>query len=258
MPINTFDDYPLAWKPSRDKLKPPLYRSLAKDLEEKIRTGQLKPGTKQPPQREIADYLDLNYSSITEVYNICKEKGLIYGVTGKGTFVSAHPTSDSTLFVADDTNSWIDLGALNGFSEYSEYTEKAARTIMERGQLRRFLEYSNPNGQPHQLAAGVRWMEQLGIHTDIAQTTIVTGAQNGLTVALLSLFSPGDKIATDQYTYANFIELTKLMQITLVPIDGDRDGMLPEDLCRKCSGNQIKGESIWFPHPPIRSESRFH
>lgn len=184
MPI----DYPLAWKPSRDKLKPPLYRSLAKDLEEKIRTGQLKPGTKLPPQREIADYLDLNYSSITEVYNICKEKGLIYGVTGKGTFVSAHPTSDSTLFVADDTNSWIDLGALNGFSEYSEYTEKAARTIMERGQLRRFLEYSNPNGQPHQLAAGVRWMEQLGIHTDIAHTTIVTGAQNGLTVALLSLF----------------------------------------------------------------------
>lgn len=241
MPVNSFDEYPLSWKPDRKTLKAPLSQSLAADLEEKIRTGLLKPGTRLPPQREIADYLDLHYSTITAVYDACKEKGLIYGVTGKGTFVSAHPTADSTLLVADDTSRWIDLGALNSFSEYSEYTEKAARQVIEKGGLRHLLEYSNPNGHPHQLAAGVRWMEQLGIHTDMEHTIIVTGAQNGLTVALLSLFSPGDKIATDQYTYANFIELAKLMQLTLIPIEGDEEGMLPEDLRSKCSSSQIKG-----------------
>ncbi len=75
MPVNSFDSYPLTWKPEKEKLKPPYYKSLAEDLEGKIRSGLLQAGTKLPPQREIADYLDLNYTTITRVYEICKRKG---------------------------------------------------------------------------------------------------------------------------------------------------------------------------------------
>ncbi|MDO4170162.1 MAG: PLP-dependent aminotransferase family protein [Lachnospiraceae bacterium] len=241
MSINTFDNYPLSWKPDKSKLSRPYYKSLAIDLEHQIITGILRPGTKLPPQREIADYLDLNYSSITKVYSICQKKGLIYGIIGKGTFVAAHPVTDSTLLVSDYTDTFINMGALNIFSEYSSYAENAIQAVIKRGQLHKFLEYSNSNGLPHQLAAGVRWMEQLGIHTDIQHTVIVPGSQNALTIILLSLFSSGDKIATDTYTYANFIELAKMLQITLVPIDSDENGMIPEDLYRKCQNNQIKG-----------------
>ncbi len=73
-------------------------------------------------------------------------------------------------------------------------------------------------------------MEQLGIHTDFEHTAIFAGAQNALTVAFLSLFSPGDKIATDEYTYSNFIELAKLLNLVLIPVKGDEKGMLPEEL----------------------------
>ena len=67
MPINSFDQYPLTWKPDKKDLKPPYYRSLAAHLEQQITSGLLKPGTQLPPQREIADYLDLNYTTITRV-----------------------------------------------------------------------------------------------------------------------------------------------------------------------------------------------
>lgn len=241
MSINTFDDYPLSWKPDKSKLYKPYYKSLAADLEYQILTGILRPGTKLPPQREIADYLELNYSSITRVYTICQKKGLIYGIIGKGTFVSAHPEKDSTILVSDNTNPVINMGALNVFSEYSSYAENAVQRVIKQGELHRLLEYSNPNGLPHQLAAAVRWMEQLGIHTDSQHTVIVSGAQNALAIILFSLFSCGDKIATDYYTYANFIELARMAQVTLVPIAGDENGMLPEDLSRKCQNNQIKG-----------------
>lgn len=74
MPVNSFDSYPLTWKPDKASLQTPYCRSLAEDLEKNIRSGRLQAGTKLPPQREIADYLDLNYTTITRVYETCKRK----------------------------------------------------------------------------------------------------------------------------------------------------------------------------------------
>lgn len=241
MPVNSFDNYPLTWKPDKSTLKPPWYKSLAADLETKIRSGALQAGTKLPPQREIADYLDLNYTTITRIYDICKKKGLVYGSAGKGTFVAPHSNEDITITASGLNRECIELGAVNGFSEHSELAEKAARSVVEKGYLRNLFSYSHPTGHPHQLAAGVRWMEQLGIHTDCEHTAIFAGAQNALAVVLISLFSPGDKLAVDQYTYSNLIELAKLLHIVLVPVAGDADGMRPEELEKQCSTNKIRG-----------------
>lgn len=61
MPVNSFDDYVLTWKPDKQKLKTPIYRSLAQLMENDIQNGDLLANTKLPPQRELADYLDLNH-----------------------------------------------------------------------------------------------------------------------------------------------------------------------------------------------------
>ena len=239
MPINSFDAYPLTWKPDKISLTSPYYKSLAADLEHKIRTGLLKAGTKLPPQREIADYLDLNYTTITRAYTVCRQKGLIYGTTGKGTFVSPHAAENVTI--SSPPGTYIEMGAINGFSEYSELVENATRAVIEKGYLRNLYEYSYPAGHPHQLAAGSRWLEQLGVHADIEHMTIMSGAQNALTVALISLFAPGSRIAVDEYTYANFIELAKLLHLILVPIEQDECGMIPQELQKQCRTNNIKG-----------------
>ena len=166
MPINSFDQYPLTWKPDKKDLKPPYYRSLAAHLEQQITSGLLKPGTQLPPQREIADYLDLNYTTITRVYALCKKKGLIYGVTGKGTFVAPHAAEEDRTTGQDLAGMCIELGAVNGFSEYSQPVEQSVHAVMEKGYARHLFDYSFPAGHPHQLAAGARWLEQLGVHTD--------------------------------------------------------------------------------------------
>ena len=58
MPVNSFDDYPMSWKPKKELLTAPKYRALADLLADDILTGKLSPHTKLPPQRELADYLD--------------------------------------------------------------------------------------------------------------------------------------------------------------------------------------------------------
>lgn len=59
MPINSFDDYPMSWKPTVDRNAKSIYLFLANQLERDIKEGALLPGTKLPPQRELADFLTL-------------------------------------------------------------------------------------------------------------------------------------------------------------------------------------------------------
>ena len=75
MPVNSFENYPMSWKPDIANMKPPLYKSLASSLEEDILNGLLNPGDKLPPQRELADFLDINLSTITRAFKICELKG---------------------------------------------------------------------------------------------------------------------------------------------------------------------------------------
>ena len=88
MPVNSFEDYPLTWKPSKALLKFPMYISLSELLEQDILSGRLPPKTKLPPQRELADFLDVNLSTITRAFKLCETKGLIYAAVGSGTYVS--------------------------------------------------------------------------------------------------------------------------------------------------------------------------
>lgn len=241
MPVNSFDSYPLTWMPDKKSLTPPYYLSLSEDLALKIRAGLLAPGTKLPPQREIADYLDLNYTTITRVYDRCKHMGLLYGVVGKGTFVARQSAVPTTITSADLEHDCIELGSIHAFSQYSSTVEDAAHIVMERDYIRSLFEYSNPTGHMHQRFAAQRWLEQLGVHADIDNISIFSGAQNALTVALLSLFHHGDRIAVDPFTYANFIELSKLMGLELIQVPGDSYGMRPDALDKLCTANEIRG-----------------
>ena len=64
MPVNSIENYPMAWKPQKEKLTKPYYLSIASCLENDILTVRLLEDAKLPPQRELADYLDLNLSTI--------------------------------------------------------------------------------------------------------------------------------------------------------------------------------------------------
>lgn len=241
MPVNSFKNYPLTWKPNKEALQKPYYLHLAADLEQGIRSGQIPAGTKLPPQREIADYLDLNLSTITKVYDICREKGLLVGITGRGTFVSRRFPGDSTLTILPEGSELIDLSALSNFSERCTPAADALKRIAENGAFPGLFDYSYPMGLPHQLAAGTRWMEQMGVHTDAGHISIVSGGQNALMVTLLTLFAPGDCIAVDRFTYASFIEMAKMMRIQLTAIETDEEGMCPDALRRKCAEKRVKG-----------------
>ncbi len=82
MPVNSFEHYAMSWRPSLGETISPKYLALADLLEEDIHNGNLKPGTKLPPQRELADFLDLNLSTITRAFKICSMRVVISSAVG--------------------------------------------------------------------------------------------------------------------------------------------------------------------------------
>ncbi|MFP3124870.1 PLP-dependent aminotransferase family protein [Ectobacillus funiculus] len=240
MPVNSFDNYPMSWKPDRKALKRPFYESIASLLEQDIINGFLAPGTKLPPQRELADFLDLNFTTITRAYKLCEIKGLIYAVTGSGTFVA--PNAARSITISTDTiKNCIDLGFVASFEQTNSIVAETIPKVMDKSYLAQLLNYNDPTGIPHQKTAGLNWMNSFGIQADQEHMAIVSGAQNALAITLTALFEPGNRIATDLYTYSNFIELAKMFHIQLVPIPGDHVGMLPDELEKQCSQINIHG-----------------
>ena len=234
MPTNSFDNFYLSWVPDKRTLSRPFYLSLANSLEADIISGKLAAGTRLPPQRELADYLDINFTTVTRAYDLCREKNLIYAVVGSGTFVS--PLPGQTLSWKKNTPGMIELGLINSFNQLRAPVIEATEKILKKSYLEQLYSYAEPAGHLHQRAAGAHWMAQMDVHTDCEHTAIFSGAQNVISTTLLSLFKIGDKLAVDEYTYANLIGAAKLSHVSLLPVAGDPHGMLPqalEEICRK-------------------------
>jgi DNA-binding transcriptional MocR family regulator len=240
MSVNSFDDYPMSWRPARAALASgPLYLALAAALERDVRAGALPAGTRLPPQRELADFLDVDFTTVTRAYNVCRAKGLVYGVVGRGTFVA-----DAGEGVADGTTpkDVIDLGVVQAFPEIgAKSVVAAARTVLSRETATRLFTYDDRDGKLRHRVAGCRWLARCGVEAKEDLVSVFPGVQGAISTALLAAFNAGDAIAVDPFTYANLVSFARLSGTRLVPIENDEDGMLPEALDEAAAKRGVKG-----------------
>jgi GntR family transcriptional regulator len=66
----------------------PLSRQLAGLIRERIRSGELTPGSRLPSITALAAEYDIATATVVKALRILKDEGLVTGSTGHGTFVS--------------------------------------------------------------------------------------------------------------------------------------------------------------------------
>ncbi|MGI6161419.1 MAG: FadR/GntR family transcriptional regulator [Christensenellales bacterium] len=66
-----------------------LYEEIIKQLMELIKNGSLKPGDRLPPERQLAEQLNVSRTAIREALRSLETMGLIESKVGGGTFVKA-------------------------------------------------------------------------------------------------------------------------------------------------------------------------
>lgn len=66
----------------------PLYSQLYARLAEQISSGELKPGDQLPPERELAELMNVSRITARQAVDALAKKGLVYREQGRGTFVA--------------------------------------------------------------------------------------------------------------------------------------------------------------------------
>lgn len=243
------------WKPSIGNDEKPLYIALADALESDIASGRLKPGEKLPPQRELADQLNINLSTVTRAFRLCELKGLISGVVGRGTFVSADAKVPLSMSSQDNSLNIIEMGQVLPLHCIDKDTGTMVKSLLQDMDMELLIRYSAPAGQVYHRMIGAEWLKKFHVDASADQILVTPGSQNALSICLLTLFSPGDRIAVDSVTYPGMKSLAAMHGIRLVPIEMNGDGMIPQSLVNACKSEEIKGVYLMpeFQNPTTRS-----
>ncbi len=241
MPVNSFDNYPMNWRPDLSGKTGSKYRALAKMLEEDIKSGALKAGTKLPPQRELADFLDVNLSTISKAYKLCMQKGLLSASVGNGTYVSSDAAAESILLCGKEDSHLIEMGAIVPFVTSNLKVKQYMERLMKKPDALNLFSYGAPEGTKRQREAGVIWLQKSGFYTDSAHILLAAGGQNAITAALGAFFENDDKIGTEPMTYPGVKSAAKLFGIQLLPVQGHNLEMTEEGIRYALQNENIRG-----------------
>ena len=237
MPVNSFETYPMSWKPAWSKERP-LYQSLAKRLEADIRSGALLPGTKLPPQRELADFLDINVSTVSQAFRICSDKGLLTSVIGSGTFVAYDAMTNLSL-APDGTEPLIELASMMPETIAVDGVVASLQAMLTEEKAPAFFQYGSGCAAWRRLAALdlLRRAGAVGKEGAVA----ANGGQNAIVASLLALCRPGDRLGVDPLVYSGLKQAARLLGVRLVPVAQEQGEMSADGIRYAVQNHQIKG-----------------
>ena len=244
MPINSFADYPMSWKPVISRESKSLYLALANQLEQDILCGKLLPGTKLPPQRELADFLDINVSTVSKAFKACELKGLLSATIGSGTFVSYGALSNLRLLTEETPKHIIEMGAVVPDYEANKLMLPYLQEMVSEPDAHKLFEYSRPGNTLWQKDAAVTFLNKCGLITERENVLFSSGGQNAIAAVLAGLLSYGDKFGTPPHTYSDIKPTAARLGVQLVPLKLNDEEIDGEALIYACKNYNLKGVYI--------------
>jgi len=247
------------WLPDLSKGSGPLYTRLAERIEDAIADGTLPAGAKLPPQRDLAYDIGVTIGTVGRAYALVRERGLVSGEVGRGTFVLGRESSPGIAPVAAPATlvglrSPAIAGKLRMDSTSApavgqdEAIERLTGQII-RSYPREVVDYTRQWPASWQ-EAGSLWLK-CGDWAPAAETIVSTnGAHAAIMAVIAATTAPGDKVAFEHLTYSPISRSANLIGRRTVLIDGDDEGATPEDFERLCAQQHPK---VAFLMPSLKN-----
>lgn len=243
----------------------PLYRQIEQFLAEQIECGALAPETRLPSSRQLADLLGVSRIVVANAYAELESLGFVYSRRGSGTFVAPLYTAPAELrkdFIsAQDwplwqqelyTNTWsvghLELDRLLSSAKRRDTISFAQRMdnrdplwpvedfrkvfnkVMRQPESVMALGLNNFAGYRPLREAIAQLLITEGIPARMEDVLITSGSQQALSLVARVLLRPGDLVLVESPTYNVAIDLFRSMDVRLIGIPVDEQGMQVEKI----------------------------
>ena len=209
----------------------PKYLAIATALADDIRQGRLRPGERLPTQRELAQRLDVDLTTITRAFAEARRLGLIDATVGRGSFVRGQPGHAEPEVGVDlsmnappqPRDARLIERLRDGWAEVLAAPSALAR-----------MNYQDSIGIEADRAAGAAWLARRLGPLPVDRVLVVNGAQCALAAILAVLCRPGEALCAGELTYPGLRAAAELRGVRLVPVRQDEEGLDPDALDEAC------------------------
>ena len=246
--------------------KEPIYIQIKNYLEEMISKGLLPHNSKLPSTRELSSILKVSRNSIVLAYEELKSDGIIYSLSGRGTFVNSeniihnsHWQIDYEHFENDYMKTTNDMDIMKSevrwksgqisFKSIAPDGELFDMEELKKSFLNRFnleghklLNYGYAQGYKPLIDYLHKYMNKKGVDTTHKDILMVNGFTEGLNLVISTLTSQGDYILCENPTHNTSIKIMKSHGVNIIPMNMNEKGLDFDDLDKKLKKykNKIK------------------
>ncbi|MFD1773239.1 PLP-dependent aminotransferase family protein [Paenibacillus rhizophilus] len=115
------------------------------------------------------------------------------------------------------------------------------------------LQYGDPEGYgPLREWLAEDWLKSKGVHISRDGVLLTTGSQQAVDLLSRVYIDPGDCVLVENPTSPGFLQALRMQGAVIIPVNGDREGLLPEDLREKIIRNHPK---LLFAAPSFTNPS---
>ncbi|MBZ9604751.1 aminotransferase-like domain-containing protein [Phyllobacterium chamaecytisi] len=238
------------WLPELEPGKGPLYLQLADRIETDIAEGILAPGTKLPPQRNLAFDIGVTIGTVGRAYNLIRERGLVSGEVGRGTYVTDHKVASLVQApphtepfggtrgpvatpgkIRMDSTAAIEVGQSEAMQQLlADITRQFPREMSS---------YSRTLPASWQ-EAGSKWLSGAGWVPEPASIVPTLGAHSAILAVIAAITVPGDRVAFEDLTYCSAARSVNLMGRRSIILHTENGSATPDDFERLCAQQHPK------------------
>jgi DNA-binding transcriptional MocR family regulator len=225
---------PVHWRRLLQSSTRPVYLLIPDLIAEDIRNGRLTARERMPTLREMADDLQINYTTVARAYAEARKRGLIDSRAGTGTFVrGASPALP--LRAGTGAEMTMNLPPEPDDPELVARVRESAADVLGRADLYSLLRYQDFGGTPEDREAGVSWLHRRLPNASADRLLVCPGIHSVLAALVSQLAAPGELICAESLAYPGLKAIaTQLgVKIQALPLDDDGpDTDMFEHVCK--------------------------